>query len=237
MDFKRKREEILSEGAKQRGEFSPQPGSAPLRAYNYYVSKGGYVPPTENFCHFWRVVVIWAPLYAFYFKVLVPFGNSPVGRGLGALFASPARGARKVHSTYTNHVPQHIRKKVPEYAFKGFITLILLFVLFALGLGFVDNWLVTTGVIAFFATVIGAAIGVGTLVERAAERERAERRALMERYWNNEIDYPFPRTTKAKKSGPVKRALQTVKEYLILLAQIVRVKKWKICPIVQIPEA
>lgn len=67
-DLRKKAKEIKAAGEAERGNF--QPSGAPLRLYNYWLrntksTKGLRIrlgEQRENFCHFWRVVAIWAPL-------------------------------------------------------------------------------------------------------------------------------------------------------------------------------
>lgn len=66
--FKDKAREIRALGEQQRGNFEPT--GAPKRLYDYWLretnsTKGRAIrrgTRRENFCHFWRVVLFWAPL-------------------------------------------------------------------------------------------------------------------------------------------------------------------------------
>lgn len=51
---------VYAEGVDQRGEFTPT--GVPLKVYKYWAERAKKPPVRENFCHFWRVVAIWAPL-------------------------------------------------------------------------------------------------------------------------------------------------------------------------------
>lgn len=70
-DLKTRTKEIVEEGKAQRGNFEPE--GVPLRAYEYWLKgsnskRAGRVRAgleRENFCHFWRVVMFWAPFMAF----------------------------------------------------------------------------------------------------------------------------------------------------------------------------
>lgn len=55
---------VRTQGEIARRDWNPQPGSVHLRMYQWWQerSKHGYDRPRENFCHYWRVVMIWAPL-------------------------------------------------------------------------------------------------------------------------------------------------------------------------------
>lgn len=54
--------EVKAEGEARRGNFSPEPGSWPDRSYRYWRDAQWDPPQRENFCHFWRVAVIWSPV-------------------------------------------------------------------------------------------------------------------------------------------------------------------------------
>lgn len=64
---------VRTQGEIARRDWNPQPGSVHLRMYQWWQerSKQGYDRPRENFCHYWRVVVIWAPLRWLAPKLLV----------------------------------------------------------------------------------------------------------------------------------------------------------------------
>lgn len=68
MSLREKAKEVHEAGKAERGNFEPT--GAPMRAYQFWLKntkskKGRAVrngTQRENFCHFWRVVAIWAPL-------------------------------------------------------------------------------------------------------------------------------------------------------------------------------
>lgn len=62
MSFRDRAAEVKRAGEEARGDFTPT--GAPLRLYKYWArhSKRARLIERENFCHFWRVVAIWAPL-------------------------------------------------------------------------------------------------------------------------------------------------------------------------------
>lgn len=64
MTLRDRTNEVLEEGRARRGEFQPETGSVPLRLYQYWAKhvKRWKIPERENFCHYWRVVALWAPL-------------------------------------------------------------------------------------------------------------------------------------------------------------------------------
>ena len=58
--FGKKAAEVRKQGALNRGEF--QPTGKPKDVYLFWLRHQKYPPTMENFCHFWRVVAVWAPL-------------------------------------------------------------------------------------------------------------------------------------------------------------------------------
>ncbi len=78
--FGRKAEEIRKQGALERGEFNPT--GKPRDMYLYWRATQKNPPKTENFCHFWRVVAIWAPLA--YLRAGVVNVLGAVVNGIGA---------------------------------------------------------------------------------------------------------------------------------------------------------
>lgn len=58
-------QEVKAEGEARRGNFSPEPGSWPDRSYRYWRDAQFDPPKRENFCHFWRVAVLWSPMLRF----------------------------------------------------------------------------------------------------------------------------------------------------------------------------
>lgn len=53
---------IKDEGAIQRRNWNPSPDSAHYKFYRYWQRSRRKYVARENFCHYWRVVLIWAPL-------------------------------------------------------------------------------------------------------------------------------------------------------------------------------
>jgi hypothetical protein len=58
----RKRNEILTTGRETRRTWDPEPSSIHYRSYVWWTQNGGWAPRQENFCHYWRVALIWSPL-------------------------------------------------------------------------------------------------------------------------------------------------------------------------------
>lgn len=60
--LREKARKVKSKGAAARRDWSPAPGSWMLRVYQWWLKETGKSISQENFCHFWRVVLVWAPL-------------------------------------------------------------------------------------------------------------------------------------------------------------------------------
>lgn len=62
-DLQESRQMILSRGDASRLNWDPDPASFHYRVYRWWAKKANRDIDTEdNFCHYWRVVMIWAPL-------------------------------------------------------------------------------------------------------------------------------------------------------------------------------
>lgn len=232
MNLQEKQAAILAEGKRRRGNFSPAPGSAPLRAYNYWAENGGTVPKQENFCHFWRVVVIWAPIYWLIFNVVEPiFTNRvsrAVGRGIAWVFETP-------YKAYTNKWTLSQRRKfwdrlgITLVSMIGVALLVVVGTLFVMNFG--DAWLPTLLVFGGVATLFAVIIGLAYVYDELKTRYDAKRFvARQEAIENGNFTWAEP-----KEPGRVKKFFRGIGDFFTLIAQIIRVKKWKICPLVQIP--
>lgn len=243
MDFSEKTEAVLAEGARQRGEYDPEPGSVPYRLYQDYVKRGGYVPIQENFCHFWRVVVFWAPMMWLRDKTVNTDGfknfmRSTVGRffkGLGKVIAFPfrliGRGVRKVDSA----LAAKYGNDTLESIFIGLLVLFIIGAFVALIIGGTSSlgWWFGFALLGAIAVVVGISVGLEKLGEHLRAKRRAKQNAAWEAKWKAIENGTYVEPTK-KEPGPVKRFFKNIADFVILFAQVVRVKKWKICPLVNI---
>jgi hypothetical protein len=53
---------LRRQGEERRGTYVPAVDGAPLRVYQWWHTKTNSDIERDNFCHYWRVVVFWAPL-------------------------------------------------------------------------------------------------------------------------------------------------------------------------------
>ena len=62
MPLRQKIDQTWEKGAAERRNWSPSQDDAHYRIYKWWMSTSGNHPTRENFCHYWRVVLIWGPL-------------------------------------------------------------------------------------------------------------------------------------------------------------------------------
>lgn len=295
--FRDRAREIKAAGEAERGNFTPT--GVPLRTYNYWLENsesnkaalirlGGQ---KENFCHFWRVVVLWAPLLFLFNKSVVLAGNtafqlaafsalvlgvialgltyseigavivySLIGTAIAALLVFSAFAGvslaqendeeRERLSLPPAHLARYGVVGLPSFAlayvltklvkaermgdlviFLGIGSLVAL-VAFVVIMEGVMSLLVGTAILlaivaaavvisAFFAALAGFLEGKRALAkEKAAERRESEPEAEV--------------SSEPREPGRIERFFSGVADFIILVSQIVRVNKWKICPIVEV---
>lgn len=300
-DFKTKAEQVKAAGIAERGNF--QPHGAPLRLYNYWLehskSKKAYairwLDRKENFCHFWRVVVIWAPLMALVrgFKRALPVlsalllagglvalivacimstdvlvllgqvtlfligcaavsfgllcgvsaGNTPDDRlkhdlfedrrvitagfivGLpGALISYTITWAVRLYNRYLLEHTAFVMVFLAGAAIAGILAFTTV----------VGGWQVLVTVLALAAWLLAVFALASWAGGRIAERLAGQRAlAAQERIEYYEEHGEFPEDAE-REPGRIARFFSGVGDFLILATQIVRVNKWKICPLVEV---
>jgi hypothetical protein len=298
-DFHSKAKQVRKEGALLRGEFNPK--GAPREVYKFWKKHAQHVPDTENFCHFWRVVVFWAPLTALRLGIIKAFSHKTVciaavityvlgflalaafvNVGWIAFVAVPyfllgvsaailvyegnsipttdqeRQEDRYINLLYAATAPVSFTvtamawlvEKPTEYfrslnwKAKDIIARVVLgIVLTTAGIGlsvilflsFKKDWI---GTLSFIGLLFGMFLA-GTVItvvislclnkqtNHKAQKRQAHWRALQDGIETDVIITP---------PGKFKAFLTGVKDFATLLVQIVRVKKWKICPIVNIDE-
>ena len=270
-NFRDKAAAIKAEGVEKRGEFNPK--GAPLRAYNYWLGetrsqKGRDIrngKRKENFCHFWRVVAIWAPLMFLRRKAEAVIDSRWFGPVAGAIlvggfitFLLTTEGlislfylflaiAGAVALLFAGAGVAYLCERFPAAAKKVGHTLGYLFIA-AVVLFFVTLIVVEGGITGVVLLALGAAIGIVTWLnmENIADyieglrarnlRKRDERRDALSRQareFFNENGY-WPHEKVEREPGRVSKFFSGVGDFIIMLAQVIRVKKWGICPIVEI---
>lgn len=235
MDLSDKARDVVAEGTARRGEYDPEPGSVPYRLYQDYARRGGRVPTRENFCHFWRVVVIWAPLFWVRDHTVntAPFKRF-MKSGVGGTLKAVGRGIAFPFKFIDRKVGHDRLMNI------GIITFMTLVVLYALGMLFLMGsslawWapLVLVAGLAAVAVFIGYVIE--PLIDKRQRRKQAERDAAWAKRWEAILNGTYePEPEVVKQPGIVRRFFSGLWDLIVLLAQVIRVKKWKICPYVNI---
>lgn len=271
--FADKAESIKAEGAAKRKEWTPE--GAPLNLYNYWLRNSDSKKAKairngerqENFCHFWRVVAIWAPLlwvwskvervidHAAFFPTI--FGIIVIGFVLSVIFSEGLPGvlilvtilASVAAALATAVGVSALIDRYPVAAKK--VGKVLGKVVGALmGVGAIAVFVWVFGVVGIVLLAVGGILGgvvyfnitrIGEWIERQRERSkarekiaRAARRARYEAYYEEHGYYPYAKP--AREPGKVKKFFTGVGDFIIMLAQVARVKKWGVCPIVDIAQ-
>jgi len=303
MSLREKAREVKAAGEAERGNYTPE--GRPLQSYqNYYQKTGKKRPATENFCHFYRVVLLWEPLRKFRNAAATVgesvFASVPVLIGLaaasvlvivylgltftefgfvmlivtGALYAIAGLifgivyaaekyehdnwQADEYGDTFRPQVTAGLRRAVWITGLVSWLPYTLTQVvnrldesttrflrnalgavaLTAMGLfGLLLLWtalgwwlpVYILGVAAGIALLIAAVVAIGTGVQslRAYSRTRPER---------PRFDVVIKEPRAPREPGRISKFFSGVADFLVLAAQIARVKKWKICPIVTVPK-
>ena len=283
--FRSKAEQVYAQGALERGEFTPT--GAPKRVYQYWASHAKHVPKTENFCHFWRVVVFWAPLAWLREKVANLFSKSKTWYAIAAvvlttiialsIFVDPffimlivapyisagvicagetwrdpwseARVEKPMLWTAPISYPAYfalngIHKVDEDTWFKILASAGGLLMLTFVGAALIDGyseigwWVLLWALAAPVAilALIAAGVTFSYLIDKYTHKRAEAREARRDAYWRGEISREeYYGTREPSRVALWLRAkLRPVGEFILLFWNIVRVNKWKICPIVKI---
>ena len=78
--WREKTKSVRAQGEIQRRDWNPAPDSVHLRMYQWWQARSSRADDIsrENFCHYWRVVMIWAPLRWVWPKLLILLGVAAV---------------------------------------------------------------------------------------------------------------------------------------------------------------
>jgi MFS family permease len=263
MNLREKAREIKAEGETTRGDYTPS--GTPKKMYDYWLRHTKNPPEgRENFCHYGRVVLFWAPLMFVRNKVS-DFVDSPAGfvttvavavlavlaLVFGPLVLIPNAwefyvifGAAALMVGALFGVVYLIKTKASDGVKKALGTIALAIgglvvaalVVGLIGLLFYENgwaaFLIIGGVILSAIALVGLAAGAAALVEASKAKKRAERNKALEAYYDGKG--PDPDAKVVREPGIVKKFLSGLGDLIVLTAQFIRVKKWKICPLVDI---
>lgn len=302
--YREKAREIKAAGEAKRGDFEPT--GVPLRMYDYWLRQSNskrarqirWGDRTENFCHFWRVVAIWAPMrallnaadkafpfvlgavvlaalvtfvWALFFAdgFILGLGYTLVAVVIGALgiagFLSGIALAIDADSRKTYDLPNGkfmwasvilaAPMAIPMYliakAIQGMMwafsnhektslaVTLGLFATFAFGsIGLAGG--LSAMVLALAGTLTVGAVSIGltmlfawlsTYVEGKREIDKEKFNEFLTAYSEA---HGKPYVAPARKPSKVKAFLRGAGDFIILIGQVVRVNKWKICPTVSI---
>lgn len=230
--FKDKADDIYAKGVERRGQFNPDPGSAHLKAYLWWVenSQLGEKPKRENFCHYWRVVLFWTPL--------IWLGFQAIAAVEWVLDRLPKRKANfdKKPSFYRRH-----KSTIDSVGMSVLLAWCAIMVIVILVMSAIAFWKNPVGglmilgiIVAVSAFVSGMVFIIGRITERAKVKDAARRQEFLD----GKITLDEYLGNKEKKApGKIAKFFNGVGDFCHLIFQVVRVKKWKICPFVEIPDA
>lgn len=271
-DFKNKASEIKAAGVAERGNFTPS--GVPLRIYNYWLDNSASTKAfdikhgnrRENFCHFWRVVAIWAGLLWLGRGVVKAFSNKTFNIVLGVVIIAALATVLTVTHTWlaalvgvgiaTGFVAvvagvgisiAIVQEKFWNPRWNDMASKIFFGVMIAIAAGSViamlvfatidAGWIVPIIVASIIALAALLIFGGSKWSEYLAGKRALERKKHQEMLHNmTDEEYYAWRAEQSKAPEPSKFALFFigVGDFLILIFQVVRVKKWKICPLVEV---
>lgn len=298
MSFREKAKAVLAEGAEERKNYSPKADSVPLRMYNYWANTrpSRVVPKRENFCHYWRVVAIWAPVWFLLYKfedfvvtrkgqvilgvvvlVSVALLLSLVGAAAWGILGMVLAIAYALFGLIIGLVAVGTRNDsdgfIADMGYKPMNIFIFSWIAYVIGLGVQKlagslserAWesigkyvayacgvaaigmllfLLVVGIInAPLAMLIAAGLIVGTaalvaglwfLADFLKSKHRKSVKARTT--WVKQEMDGYEYEAKVVEPSRLAKFFMTIGDFLNLAFQVVRVKKWKICPIVEIPQ-
>lgn len=260
-NFRDKAREIKAEGAARRGNF--QPSGAPLNVYNYWLenSRGTgarrirWGTERENFCHFWRVVMIWSPL------LMIRNSLARLSKVWWSLWGATMIGVM-VFVIYV------LLTTVPLLEMLAIIGVSIVFILAGLATLFLGGWvgskmslaarerlgIFISGLLvsmipgifiggAIFNSVLTFAIisvvsfGVLATIYFNADRIGSfidGRRAVAEAEREKRGGDILAERTAPREPGKISKFFTAVGDFFVMFGQVVRVNKWKICPLVEV---
>ncbi len=77
--LRRQADQVMSEGAMKRRNWNPDADTFHYKIYKYWRANSKRHVERENFCHYWRVVAIWGPLWFMVKPLLALLGVAALG--------------------------------------------------------------------------------------------------------------------------------------------------------------
>lgn len=243
--------EIKEAGEAERGNRTPSSTGWPMKFYRYWLEESNNLPPErENFCHYYRVVLFWAPVYWLTDKL----DNAVVGwiAGLSVLgvlgwlsyqfvdfriVLGLIVGMLTIGTCIAFAINKLWRKSWEKPLMVIFGVLVGAALVWLLGS---LVWLIWQGVgwwLLGGVGVIAAFIGAGVFAsDWIAGRRRLKKEAYTRWFLSLTPEEQDEHVRKTREPGWMFNVLVAMGDFFILLGQVVRVKKWKICPFVELPE-
>jgi len=256
-NFRKRTAEIVAAGEAKRGQWEPT--GAPRRAYDYWLENSDsrkaeairWGNRKENFCHFWRVVAFWSPMLrmgkfmgrhdGWFFGVFAAAVVLVVLTLLGSLIADVgivnfllgALGFAGVVAVMGGLITGFVTlcEKFPKVMGTIGLGLLALAVL-AFNAAIYTDTLVGGGIVSFLILSVLVVFwkfdAIDAYFVGRAELKREQREAE----WRERIESGEP--VEYREPGKVAKFFKSVGEFLMMFVQVIRVNKWKICPIVEL---
>lgn len=274
-NFKKKTSEVLERGKAERGNFEPH--GAPLRVYKYWLrnstgSKAAAIKlgkRRENFCHFWRVVAIWAPLLWLLRKgeavvttktfvglvaavlvglvVWAGFTSASFLAVLGWIALALLAAAVVVGIILgivwlkRKYWKSEWNDRAGKIAFGVWVTIMTVYLGSMLVIGFIEiGWMLLVYIVGGLIALVAVVVGLSKLSDYISGKRaiaKAKRKAEEEAAWDAYYSggpHPYKKAKKYREPGKISKFFSGLGDFLIFAFQIVRVKKWKICPMVDV---
>lgn len=208
--MKQKADQVLAEGRASRETWTPKLGSTPLRVYRWWRRETGHYIYQENFCHFWRVVLIWAPFLRIRQMMrLNSMADKFSAPGFVKNMNDKQWGIGLIVFAFLVAMVLYSTKFWPDFGWWA--------LLIALGCVILNVLSVIT-----FIALVAFVVFVGEKLTGAIKRRRLPKPA------------PTQSVTKRVVAG-ARSAGRSTGEFAVLAGQVIRTKKWKVCPLVEIP--
>ena len=184
MDFKTAADDVRARGAAARGEYDPAPDSWTARTYNKHYARDytGERPVRENFCHYWRIVLIWSWLTPLLYGVLV--AAETVGRFLLKVTGPVGRAVKRAAIAVSKN--STVRKVTP-YVMGTIVALLLLAAVAGLVYSLIHDygwgaaWAIPV-ILGLATAVFLLHLRINYLAEKARKAEDKKQQVKDERY-------------------------------------------------------
>lgn len=259
MSLRTKAMEVRARGIAERDNFTPH-GTA-LKIYKYWANDPVTLPPeNENWCHYWRVVAIWAPFLYVQNKFLDATGTGTriaVGAAayIGLFFligwwTTPAVIVISIGGPIVigilvliafgvaRYCPESIKRFLDNHEDSILATFLILFaisgitiisIMIITSLGWLGLLIIPGAVIALGVVALLGAI-VSSVLSDFISGKRAKVLDARHEYFMKHNEFP-PAKIKIRKPSKVKAFFSGVGDFIVFVAQVVRVFKWKKCPL------